>query len=417
MSTTGAAVPGTSVPASSLVTPAGAQGIQGIQGPTAVSANSGNQATLGTDSLIYVPDPTPTITGIRLRSFNAAGNPCFEVDQRTAHTGITMGSNTWATDRWMASKAGMATAVATAVSTAGGMVIPGVSPSFQISNYFLRVTITTPQASLAAGDLLWLDQIVEGINFRELANGHSVTLLVRSSVANLSFGLALRDANAAYSLVKLCTIPTAATWTLIPLANLASWAASGTFNLSPGSAGYHIGIGLAAGTTYIAPANDVWQTGNFVGAVGQSNFAASPANSTFDIAFVQHCPGSNTDLIDKPFQQNYDEVLRYYQKTYSYGVAQGSTNANGSILGITAASSSPLVPISFKKTMAKAPTVGAFSATTGAAGNVRDYTASVDKAVSASQLVGDSGFGGFAVNTPNAATWQYGFHYTADTGW
>ena len=35
--------------------PQGAQGPTGPQGPTAVSANAGNTATLGTDSLIYVP--------------------------------------------------------------------------------------------------------------------------------------------------------------------------------------------------------------------------------------------------------------------------------------------------------------------------------------------------------------------------
>ena len=36
----------------------GAQGLQGLQGPTAVSTNAGNSATLGTDSLIYVPTQT-----------------------------------------------------------------------------------------------------------------------------------------------------------------------------------------------------------------------------------------------------------------------------------------------------------------------------------------------------------------------
>lgn len=48
----GIAVPGSNVPASSLVGPGGAQG---IQGPIAVSKNAGNEAVLGTDGLLYVP--------------------------------------------------------------------------------------------------------------------------------------------------------------------------------------------------------------------------------------------------------------------------------------------------------------------------------------------------------------------------
>lgn len=47
--------------------PAGADGAQGPQGPqgppgpTAVSTDAGNSATLGTDSLIYVPASTGTV--------------------------------------------------------------------------------------------------------------------------------------------------------------------------------------------------------------------------------------------------------------------------------------------------------------------------------------------------------------------
>ena len=41
--------------------PAGADGAQGPPGPTAVSADAGNSATLGTDSLIYVPASTGTV--------------------------------------------------------------------------------------------------------------------------------------------------------------------------------------------------------------------------------------------------------------------------------------------------------------------------------------------------------------------
>ena len=57
--------------------------------------------------------------------------------------------------------------------------------------------------------------------FRELAGDvHSVSLLVRSSVAGLKFGLILRDSpTTTKTLAKLCTIPSSGTWTLIQLPN------------------------------------------------------------------------------------------------------------------------------------------------------------------------------------------------------
>ena len=49
-----------------------------------------------------------------------------------------------------------------------------------------------------------------------------------------------------------------------------------------------------------------------------------PVNSAFDIAFVQHEPGSVcSTFMDKPFTQNQDECLRYYHKTYDYRAAMG----------------------------------------------------------------------------------------------
>ena len=161
---------------------------------------------------------------------------------------------------------------------------------------------------------------------RELINDvHSISLLVYSSVAGLKFSVALRDPTDANSLVNLCTIPTANTWTLITLPNLPVWPAGGNFSILPGAQGYNLTVTLACGSTYMAPAAGTWQTGLFLGAPGMSSWVASPVNSTFFLAFVQHEPGALcTTLMDKPFSQNLDECLRYYQKTYAYGTKPGT---------------------------------------------------------------------------------------------
>jgi hypothetical protein len=234
-------------------------------------------------------------------------------------------------------------------------------------------------------------------------------------VAGLKFGVGLRDFSPTKILTKLCTIPSANTWTLISLPNLPVWP-SGNFSTLPGNIGYLLEITLAAGATWTSPANDTWQSGAFFGAIGQSNFFASAVNSTFDIAFVQHEPGAVcSTLIDKPFSQNLNECQRYFQKSYPYGTALGTATAGVRHM-VPAGATNPWHAMSFKQTMAKAPTVTGYSLD-GTINNVKDQTAGANRAITAALDVADYGFNGFTVTGGVATLWQAIYHYTADVGW
>ena len=357
------------------------------------------------------------IWSTRLRSFNAIGNPNFEVDQRTVGAGTGTVGNVFALDRWVKGNQLIAN-----YSVAQNIVNPPISiPStnFGISRAFARFTLLVQKVSLAASDHMYIQHNVEAPLLRELINDvNSVSLLVRSNVAPLTFSISLRDSVAGYSLVQSSTIPTVNVWTILTLPNLPVWSSSGNFPLAAGNLGYSMTICLAAGVSFTAPAAGTWQSGNWLGAPGMSNFAASPVNSTFDIAFVQHEPGPVcSTFMDKPFSQNLDECLRYYAKSYSYAVAAGTASAIGQCAMYCPASLHPVTPIRFKKTMAKAPTVTGYSPVSGAINNLRDNTAVLDKAINGASSVGDDGFSGFTVTSPNAAAWQSLSHYTADTGW
>jgi hypothetical protein len=362
------------------------------------------------------------IWSTRLRSFNAAGNCSFSVDQKTVGTGISsLGAAGFIQDRWQGYN-GLATGRASAVPTYGNIALPGTS-SFYITDRFLRVTLTTVQASLAAGELIQIFQTVEGPMLRELLGDvHSISLLVRSSVAGLKFGCALRDASSVRSLCKLCTIPSANVWTLIALPNLPIWDAGATWSVLPGNQGYNLSVTLAAGTTYTAAAADTWQAGNFLAPPGMSNFAASTVNSTFDIAFIQHEPGSATTLQDKPFSQNLDECLRYYYKTYRYAIRSGnaSDQVGAPMTRATKTADTQLYGwFPFSKVMAKTPMIIGYSTVSGTSGTVRDITNNADRVIGTTGWgVGESGFEGFAINGPaGSGLPDYAFHFSADTGW
>jgi hypothetical protein len=368
------------------------------------------------------------ITQMRLRSFNAIGNPTFEIDQRNVGNVLANpASGTLVQDRWAYGHVG--TNACSVGANAQNILLPGTS--FLITRTVFRVTLTTAQASLGAGDYINIYQNVEGINWRELSNDvHSVSLLVRSSVAGLKFGVNIRDPGAtSKSLVKLCTIPSANTPVLIPLSNLPVWP-SGNFSSLSGVVGYIINICLAAGTTFTAPANDIWQNGNFLGAVGQDNFASNTLGSTFDIAFVQHEPGSLcTTLIDKPWFRNYEECLRYFCKSYDYNVALGANSPNGQCVGWNSQAALTGADfqcgVRFPKPMAVTPgTTPVFNGAglytwtgAGTANAVRDGVGAADRGVSAFLTPGMTGFRGITLGASLVAN-SYGlFHYKMDTGW
>ena len=412
------AIPGSIVGVGKLVTPGGAQGPVGGLGPTAVSADAGNIATLGSDSLILVPQQT--LWYQRLRSYNAIGNPTFEVDQR--NVGVPVGAianGAFLQDRWMCSKTGtmVLTAAGAQVPVAGNEILfPGTN--FHISRCYASLALTTAQVSLGANDFLSIIQFIEGPCFRELYKDvHSLQILCRSSVSNLKFGISLRDPTPTKSLTKLCQLGASGVWTLISLPNLPVFPAGG-FTTAPGVEGLRLAITLACGSTFTSPANDTWQSGNYIGALGQDNFANQAVNSYFQVAFVQHEPGPLcTTLIDKPFSQNLDECLRYYSKSYDYLVSAGTANTLVSqcALPLTNSSTAAVSSTRFVKPMAKSPTVSIYSPVTGTVGTIRDHV-NVEHAGATVFGLGSGGFSSIVFTTA-AGPGYISFHYTADIGW
>jgi hypothetical protein len=375
------------------------------------------------DSITIKAADEPTIWDVRLRSFNAIGNPNFEVDQRNVGLGLAYpagNSTQFQCDRWTISK-NAATAAVSAVrwsSATAGILLPGTN--FRIASAMLNLLVTTPQATLAAGEFMQIFQWIEGSSMRALMGDvHSISLLVNSSVA-LTFTVVLSAAGSPNSLVKLVSIP-AGVWTLVTLPNLPNFPENG-FSQLPGAVGYLLRICLGAGTNFHTPILDSWQgvSSTFFGYAGQSNWLAN-AGATFNLAFVQHEPGPQcTQLIDKPFDQNLDECLRYYDKSYNYNIRPGTAVAFPVApfwVGPTSNFAYGWTP--FKKPLARAPagTVTIFNHATGAANSIQDTTGT-NRAVTAVLNLGLAGFAGLNFGSVLIPANTFCFaQYVADTGW
>jgi len=363
----------------------------------------------------------PTIWAARLRSFNAVHNPNFEVDQRNCHVLQTNASGVAdSIDRWIlqrqAGVTGQVTFGSPNQNTPGIAYVPGTN--FRIGGYCMQFQTTTAQATLAVGDYIGAMQTIEGLVFRELAGDvTSISLLVWSNVANLKFSVAIRDNGNSNVITYLCTIPTANTWTLITLPNIPIWPAGGNFPMAYGQYAYQLWITVACGATLTAPSAGSWLAGNFIAAPGASNFLATVGNQFF-CAMVQHEPGPLcTTLIDKPFDQNYHECLRFYTKSNNYGsLANATGGPRCSFLTTANYLSIPAGYIAHPRPMVTPPTLLVYSDVTGTANTVRDQVAAADRAVTGS-LGGQRGFSQVTTSTPMSVAGLVTFSYSADTNW
>jgi hypothetical protein len=419
-----------------------------LAGALQVTAKAGNQLTLLNPAVVSaIPPADNTQAGllnqlsgnaldfvggdnachsfglVRLRSYNALGNPNFEVDQRAVNGSLTYAAGNvgqFQADRWLITKNAATAAIngATAnVVAPNATTIPGTN--FNITRSFLQVNVTTTQATLAAGEFLVIYQLVEGSSWRELCNDvTSLSILCSANIPSypFNFSLFIRDNASAYSLVIPCSITSANPFNLFTFPNLPIWPSGGTFSQYPGALGYSVGICLGCGTTYQTSTTGSWVSGNLFGTAANTNFMAN-SGATFQVRFMQHEPGPLcTMLIDKPFSANLDECLRYYYKSYPYGAVPGTTSSSNLIFIGMGANTGPIGSFPYKKIMAKAPTVTGY-AQDGTVNTVRDVSSSVNRAITSNIFVGDTSFSGFNITGTPTTQWNCQFHYTADTGW
>jgi len=258
---------------------------------------------------------------------------------------------------------------------------------------------------------------VEGPLMRELLGDvHSISILAYCDSA-ISFAVSLYDGGTHCWVSPLLNLP-AATWALLTLPNIPLWLPAGNWTVNPGAIGYQLRICLGCGSTYQAPSTG-WQNGNFLAPAGVTNFLSLASGKNFILGFVQHEPGPNcTALIDKPFSQNLDECLRYFQKTYDYASAIGTGTSNGCVLGADAAVSAVIQGLKFPKIMAKPPSMTAYNHQTGAANSIYDTNGGVARTVTGFGSVGTGAFNTVVATGIVASPSNFCYiHYTADTGW
>jgi len=252
-----------------------------------------------------------TTTGFKNKIINGG----MTVNQRAWTSASIAQGSTYTVDRWWTYSRLVGSKYSIAQSTSAP------------AGFINSLLVTSSSAySVAAGDIFYVSQLIEGLNIADLAwgtaNARTVTLSfwVNSSLTG-TFGGAIQNNNSDYNYPFSYTISTANTWQqvsiTIPGPTTGTW-------LTTNSCGIQILISLGAGSTYGNGTAGAWTTSNFVSVTGAVSVVGT-SGATWYITGAQLEVGTTATNFDfRSYGTELALCQRYYwQKNGQY--ASGNT--------------------------------------------------------------------------------------------
>lgn len=195
----------------------------------------------------------------------------------------------------------------------------------------LRVTVTSADASVAAGDYLMIDHKIEGYRVADLKLGNAaakqfiIQFGVKAPAGTYSLTLLNSAANRSY--VAEYVISGGEANTDVVKTATFTGDTTGTW-LTTNGTGIYLRFGLMAGTTYQQAAGS-WGTANAVGSSNQFNFMGTIANvfELFDVGLYEGVVAPPFEVPD--FARTELECQRYVRKLIEpplKGIISGATN-------------------------------------------------------------------------------------------
>lgn len=265
---------------------------------------------------------------------NLIDNPEFKHSQR----GVPVtGINQFVFDRWYVGATGTAV-----VSHA----FSGSTPSTDMPTSGL-FTVTTADASIAAGDFLYLQQAIEGYTFARAFFGTTkarpvtISFWVQATLAG-TYCVSLRNGGLNRAYVKEFTLA-ANTWTRVVVT--IPGCTDGTWDTTTAASAY-LNFSMAVGSTYQGAANS-WLTTNTVATSSQVNLAATVSN-IYQITQVQMVIGSyDIPFRSKDHVDDLNRCRRFFQRYVDpplRGVVGGGNNiARGAMTFVVPFRATPTV--------------------------------------------------------------------------
>lgn len=252
----------------------------------------------------------PQIRGINVPKENNIKNYLMNGDMNIAQRGNSfpaIANGTYSLDRWVYYKVGAMVHTLTQDTD-----VPTLAQAGYLFPASLRLNLTTPDTSIAAGDIVVYSQTIEGYNFYKIAQKPmTLSFWVKATTAGI-YCASFTNSGADRSYVAEYTVNSSNTWEYKSIVVPAS-PSGGTWNYNNG-AGLTVRFALAAGTTYQTTAGS-WQTGNFAATSNQVNGVNTGATD-FRITGVMLNEGpvaAPFSLFAKGYTAEHIACQRYYE--------------------------------------------------------------------------------------------------------
>lgn len=277
---------------------------------------------------------------------NIAINGGMEVDQVNAGASTTVAA-AYAIDGWQVQKNGTMVCSAQQVADAP----PGFTNS-------LKITVGTAEASIAAGDYIFIQQSVEGFRSSKLGFGAAapqpITLGFWTKIHRTgAYSGAIQNFARTRSYPFSFTQNVADAWEYKTVTIAGD--ASGTWVGNTNAGALLVVFAVAAGSTFTSTAA-AWASSNFLGATGTTNGVATTSD-VFQITGVCLLPGTEatsavrSPLIKRPYDQELRLCKRYLYVLTGFNVGQAIAS------GYAYNSSLALFPLLYPVAMRATPTL------------------------------------------------------------
>ena len=347
---------------------------------------------------------TVQINGANVSGFtgfkNRIINPEMDIDQRNNGASVSNnGSQSYNLDRWQ-------------TGAYGGGVLQTQRSTIAPAGFTnsLAITVTTADASVAAGDLYFVSQSIEGLNCADLAWGTvsaatvTVSFWVRSSLTG-TFSGSLKNSAGNRSYPFIYTISAANTWEQKTVTIAGD--TSGTW-LTTNGVGITACFDLGSGTDYTGTAG-AWAAENNFGADGAVKLI-STLNATWQITGVQLERGSNATSFE--FRDYGRELILCQRYAIVYGRDQNYNEIGGT--GFAYSTTKLNAPVSMPVQMRSTPTIansGALQASDGASATaltaiaiITQQSSSLIASLEATVASGLTTFRPYRIETNNSTT-------------
>jgi hypothetical protein len=297
---------------------------------------------------------------------NYARNCCYQIQQ----TGSTI----------PISNAGITPVYDMAICRASVPNVLGVSldvgPPAGADNEFIPAAIKYTVgpalvATPASADLCAHEHIFEGSDIIMLqGQGLSLSFSVRGSTPGV-YSVYLTNSGRDHSYVTQFTLVTPNLWTRIKISGIPPMpTASGTWNFGEGVTGLYIGVVMLTGTQWQTTSLNSWQPVFAAGASNNINML-TVVNNQLDITGIKlEASADVTFLSVPPFQDDFEEMLRYYFTTYNY-----QSNSAGFPILLTAPQNGQYAAqFGFPRRMARVPTVVPYGWGSNTSGQITDMS-------------------------------------------